>query len=200
MSRRIARPAKRICLGISICICTMAPQGSLAEGLPPPRPDSPAADVAPRGERAPRPIEYSAWQKLCFTPPSANVVCRTTTTGTWDTRQVAIRVDLIDSPNGDARLQVFMPVGLYLPPGIRLSIDQDVPMTIPYSWCLANACVAATAADAKLINALENGQRLTLEAVDSNILTITTTVPLHQFAAAHRGPPAQRFERQFDND
>jgi hypothetical protein len=39
----------------------------------------------------------------------------------------------------------------------------------------------------------------TLEVVDSNILTIPTTLSLDQFATARKGPPAQIFEYQFDD-
>jgi hypothetical protein len=37
------------------------------------------------------------------------MVCRTTASGTGDTGQVAVRDDLVEAPNGQARLQIFMP-------------------------------------------------------------------------------------------
>jgi hypothetical protein len=59
--------------------------------------------VAPRGQRAPRDVQYSGWRNQ---PPGAKMVCRTTASGTWDTGQVAVRVDLVEAPNGQARLQI----------------------------------------------------------------------------------------------
>ena len=45
---------------------------------------------------------------------------------------------------------------------------------------------------------MEAGKGLRLEVADSNILTVATTLPLDQFAAAHKGPPAQVFDYQTD--
>ena len=53
---------------------------------------------------------------------------------------------------------------------------------------------------ADLIREMETGKNLTLEVVDSNITTVATSVPLDHFATARKGPPAQTYEFQFDND
>src|SRR4051812_30146406 len=72
------------------------------------------AEVGPRGQHMPRDIKYSVWRKVCFKSPDARMVCRTTSEGTWDTGQMAVRVDLIERDGGGGRLQIFVPVGLYL--------------------------------------------------------------------------------------
>ncbi|MGA7997979.1 MAG: invasion associated locus B family protein [Bradyrhizobium sp.] len=155
-------------------------------------------EVGPRGQPMPRDIRYSAWRKICLKSSDAKTLCRTTSEGTWDTGQMAVRVDLIESPGGSSRLQIFVPVGLYLQPGVKVAIDQGTPIQIPYSWCLTNICVAGTPASPELIQAMESGVKLTLEVVDSRILTIATSLPLDQFAAARNAPTAQVFE--FLND
>jgi invasion protein IalB len=157
------------------------------------------AEVGPRGRHMPRDIQYSAWRKVCFKAPDAKMVCRTTSEGTWDTGQLAVRVDLIEREGGSGRLQIFLPVGLYLQPGVKATIDQGVPVQVPYSWCLSNLCIAATPAGPDLIGAMDSGQKLMLEVVDANILTIPTTLSLDQFATTRKGPPTQIFEYQFDN-
>jgi invasion protein IalB len=161
------------------------------------RADTP--EVAQRGQRATREIKYGDWRKFCFAAAGAKTVCRTSITGSFDTGQTAVRLDLIE-PEGDgsARLQVFMPVGMYLQSGVKLTIDQGTPHRIAYTWCLTNACIAADAADARIIKEMEGGQRLQLEAVDSNILAITTSVPLDRFAAIRQGVPAQTFDQAID--
>jgi invasion protein IalB len=47
--------------------------------------------------------------------------------------QVAIRFDLIER-EGDAaaRMQIFVPTGLYLQPGIKLTVDRGTPVQVPY--------------------------------------------------------------------
>jgi invasion protein IalB len=156
-------------------------------------------EVAQRGQRPTREIKYGDWRKFCFAAAGAKPVCRTSITGTFDTGQTAVRLDLIEREgDGSARLQVFMPVGMYLQAGLKLTIDQRSSHRIAYTWCLTNACIAADAADANLIEEMEAGRSLQLEAVDSNILAITTSLPLDQFAAIRRGVPAQTFNQAID--
>jgi invasion protein IalB len=158
------------------------------------------AEVGPRGQHMPRDIKYSAWRKLCFMPPDAKMLCRTTSEGAWDTGQVAVRVDLIERAGGSGRLQIFVPVGLYLQPGVKITIDQGAPIQVPYSWCLTNICVAAAPASPDLIHQMESAQKLTLEVVDSNILAVTTSLPLDRFAAVRNAAPTQVFEYLLDNE
>jgi invasion protein IalB len=126
------------------------------------------------------------------------MVCRTTISGTWDTGQTAVHIDLIEREDGSSRLQLFLPVGLYLQAGVNLAIDQGTPYKIPYVWCLTNICIAADAADSKTIRDMEEGPQLLLEVVDTNVLAVTTSIPLKQFAAAHRGAPKETFDHAID--
>jgi len=89
-------------------------------------------------------------------------------------------------------------VGLYLQAGVKITIDQGAAHRIPYVWCLTNTCIAADAADPKLIREMETGQKLLLEVVDSSVLTVSTTLPINQFAAVRQGPPAQTFAQNID--
>jgi invasion protein IalB len=153
------------------------------------------AEVGPRGQHMPRDISYSPWRKLCFEDTLGKTVCRTTTSGSWDTGQTAVRIDLIERKGDNAtRVQIFLPVGLYLQAGVKLTVDDEAGAHIPYSWCLTNTCVAGNLLAPRLLQAMESGRKLTLEVVDSNLLTIATTVSLDQFAAAHKGPPANTYE------
>jgi hypothetical protein len=49
-----------------------------------------------------------------------------------------------------------------------------------------------------MIQEMGSGQTLQLEFVDSNLLSLTTSLPLGQFASVHRGAPAQTFEQDID--
>ena len=166
---------------------------------PPPSGRPPGQEFALRGQRAAREIQYSDWRKFCFKVPGTNIVCRTTITGTFQTGQSAVRIDLIER-EGDkaARLQLFLPVGLYLQAGVKITIDQGASYRIPYVWCLTNTCIAADLADPALLKEMETGQKLLLEVVDSNVLTVSTSLPLNQFATVRQGIPAQTFEQAID--
>jgi invasion protein IalB len=162
--------------------------------------DQPAApEVSPRGQRAANDIRYGEWKKLCFKAGGAKTLCRTSITGTYETGQMAVRADLIERDGEPtARLQVFVPVGMYLQIPAKLTVDGGQSHRLPYSWCLTNACIAADVAAPALIKAMETGKAMVLEIVDSNLLALTTSIPLAQFATAHKGAPAQTLEQDVD--
>jgi invasion protein IalB len=162
------------------------------------------AEITTRGRKPDRPLTFARWGKVCFKATQealSKMVCRTTINGRWDTNQIALRVDLIER-EGDpvARLQIFVAPGSFLQPGIRLTVDQGSPIQIPYVICLTNGCVAGSVASASFIHDLETGQMLALETVNSNVLGVTNSVPLQDFAEVHRGAPAQVFEQRLEGD
>jgi invasion protein IalB len=162
------------------------------------------AEIATRGQQQGRPLTYTPWRKVCFKATQeagSKMVCRTTINGKWDTGQIAIRVDLIER-EGDpvARLQMFVPPGSFLQPGIKLTVDKGAPMQIPYVICLSNGCVAGSVANAALIRDLESGQMLALETVNSNVVGVTNSIPLNEFAKVHHEAPAHIFEQKLEGD
>jgi len=104
----------------------------------------------------------------------------------------------IEREGDKARLRLLLPVGLYLQAGARITIDGATAYRIPYVWCLTNTCIAADLADPGLLKEMESGKILALEVVDSSVLTVSTSVPLNQFATVRQGVPAQTFEQAID--
>jgi len=168
--------------------------------LTPPHEDAPLSEpeVAPRGRHAPRDITYSQWQKLCFKVPGKDLLCRTSTTGTWDTGQMAIRIDVIER-QGNARLQILLPVGLYLQTGVKLKVDTSArEVVIPFNWCFSNICVAGAPASREMVQALSKSKTLSLEVEDTNLVTLTAAIPVGEFATAYKGAPAKTIEQVID--
>src|SRR5215470_1641733 len=177
-----------ICFGLALAEPVLAQQAA-----------KPADEFAARGQREARAIKYGDWQKFCFKPGGARMVCRTSISGTFETGQTAVRLYLTEGEGSDAaRLQLFLPVGLYMRPGVKLSVDKGTAHTIPFSWCLTNTCIAGEAASPALLRDLENGKSLTVEVVDTNMLAVTTSLPLDTFVAARKSPPAKLFEQTLD--
>lgn len=156
-------------------------------------------DIAPRGEREVKNISYGNWRKLCFKPGGARMLCRTSIAGTFETGQLAVRLDIIER-EGDSvkRIQIFSPVGMYLPTPVKLTIDNSHHHRIPYTWCLTNVCIASTVADPQLIMEMNEGHVLRLEFIESNLLSLTTSLPLGQFAPVYRSRPSQTYEQDID--
>ena len=186
----------RLFLGSAIALSAVDPAVSQAA---PTATKAASDEFAARGQREARSIKYGDWQKLCFKPGGAKMVCRTTISGTFATGQLAVRV-YVTEREGDsaARLQLFLPVGLYMPPGVKLSVDKGTAHKIPFTWCLTNTCIAGDTAKPGLLRELEAGKNLTVEVVDTNLVAVTTSLPLGQFATVRKGAPAQTFEQNID--
>ena len=190
-----AKPSFRALLlaavaGVAFNQSALSQQSSLAAA---------GAEITPRGQREVNDIIYGDWKKLCFKPGGKKMLCRTSIAGMFATGQMAVRLDIIEREGDDARrLQVFSPVGMYLQNPVKLTIDQNKPYRVPYTWCLTNACIAGSATDPQLIKEMNTGRMLRLEFVDSNLLSLTTSLPLGKFAVVHDGAPAQIFEQDID--
>ena len=182
-----------IFLGIAITLPTM--DGSVAQQIA-----KPAADeFAVRGQREARAIRYGDWDKVCFKPGGAKMVCRTTISGRLETGQVAVRIYVVEREGeSTARMQLFLPVGLYMPAGVKLTVDNGMAHKIPFTWCLTNTCIAGDVAKPELLRELENGGNLTIEVVDTNMLAVATSLPLDQFATVRKGVPTKIFEQNID--
>lgn len=187
-----ARRGPRIVLSVLLTL-------ALGSSAFPQQGDKSQSTIGPRGERKAREIKYGNWQKFCFKTPGSNMVCRTTISGTWESGQSAVRIDVIEREGeGYARVQMFLPVGLYLQTAAKLSVDQGKSYQIPYVWCLTNTCIAGEKANPGLVKEMESGEKLRLEVVDTNLLSVSTILPLGQFAAARKSTPAQVFQQDVD--
>lgn len=156
-------------------------------------------ELAVRGQREARAITYGDWEKVCFRPGGARMVCRTTIAGRFETGQIAVRVYVIEREGDNiARLQLLLPVGLYMPAGAKVTIDKGDAYKIPFTWCLTNTCIAGDFAKPALLGEMENGKNFTIEVVDTNMLAVTTSLSLDQFATARKGAPTKTFEQKID--
>ena len=82
--------------------------------------------------------------------------------------------------------------------GVTATVDQAAPTKFPYNFCLTNICIAADHVSAKLIGELKSGQTLKIEQAGFNSSVVAMNIPLNQFAAAHKGPPAETYDFDLD--
>ncbi|MGY4306372.1 invasion protein IalB [Bradyrhizobium sp. USDA 4369] len=187
----------RLSASLALAIVATTPTGQAFAGER--KPTAQSAEVAIRGQREATDITYGSWRKLCFQAGGAPPLCRTSITGRFPTGQMAVRLDLIERDDDQkGRLQLFVPVGMYLQHPVKLTVDRGRSYQVPYTWCLSNACIASDVADHALVKEMELGKTLVLEVVDANLLSLTTSLPLPEFGPAHRGPPQQTFEQDID--
>ena len=162
------------------------------------------AEIAARGQQKLPNLTYSTWKKLCFRGAQGadtKMVCRTSIEGKSDLGQTILKVDLIEREDAPStRLQIFVPAGNFLQPGIRLTVDKGASILVPYTICLANGCVAATVPEPTFLRELDTGKTLSLDVVNSNVVTVIASLSLDNFASVRQGVAAQVFEQKLEGN
>jgi invasion protein IalB len=218
-----ARPgARALALGLTTAVLAIAMGATAFAQAPPAQPKAaprPPAAAAPKGAPAPqKPAEapaqqppageaqqpqliYSPWTKFCLKGQEANAqqVCFTGKDGRIESGMPVIAAVLIE-PEGDSKkvLRVTLPLGMQLPQGTRVIVDQGQPMNAPYIICFTNGCMADYEASAELIGKLKKGQGLVVQGINSQGQPISLVLPLTDFGKAYDGPPTDPkvFEEQ----
>ena len=167
------------------------------------RSTTPAAPAAKPAQQAAAPAQpdagliYSAWTRICTQAGAADAnpqgarrrVCFTTREARLESGLPAAAVALVEPDKGAKKLRVSLPLGMQLPPGTRLVIDQGRPMPSPYLICMSDGCVAEYDATPDLIGRMKRGKQLAVQAVNADAQAIAINLPLGDFAKVVDGPP-----------
>jgi len=79
---------------------------------------------------------------------------------------------------------VFVPLGIRLPPGLLIGVDQNKPRRFPFQLCSANGCQAQIALDDAFLAELKAGAKAEAIFEDANGRKIAIEVSLRGFTAA----------------
>ena len=107
---------------------------------------------------------FQDWQIRCDTPPGAHTEqCALLQSVTSEDRaNVGLTVIVLKTADQKSRLmRVVAPVGVLLPSGLGLKIDQADVGRAGFVRCLPNGCVAEVVMDDNLVKQLRNGQTAT---------------------------------------
>ena len=107
---------------------------------------------------------HGDWQVRCDTPPGAQAEqCALIQSVTAEDRpNVGLTVIVLKTADQKSRLmRVLAPLGVLLPSGLGLKIDNADIGRAGFVRCLPNGCVAEVVMDDNLINQLRNGQSAT---------------------------------------
>jgi invasion protein IalB len=107
---------------------------------------------------------HGDWQIRCDTPPGAQgEQCALMQSVTAEDRpNVGLTVIVLKTSDQKSRLmRVVAPLGVLLPSGLGLKIDNQDVGRAGFVRCLPNGCVAEVVMDDKLINQLRTGQTST---------------------------------------
>jgi invasion protein IalB len=107
---------------------------------------------------------YGDWQIRCETPPGAqSEQCALMQSVTAEDRpNVGLTVIVLKTADQKARvMRVVAPLGVMLPSGLGLKIDNQDVGRAGFVKCLPNGCIAEVVMDDTLISKLRNGQTST---------------------------------------
>ena len=97
---------------------------------------------------------------------------------------------LVSSPavlenNAPFVLDVQLPLGLNLPVGAKIQVDDGKTVDLQIQTCENRGCYTSTVIAPDLLAALKSGKQLKLSFQDMAKETITIPIPLADFAAAY---------------
>jgi invasion protein IalB len=105
--------------------------------------------------------QYGDWQVVCKDPPAGakNGVCALVQSVTAeDKNNIGLTVYFQKFSNGTRVLRVFAPLGVLLPPGLGLKIDNTDVGHAPFLRCHSFACYAQVVVEDSLIEQLKTGK------------------------------------------
>lgn len=131
--------------------------------------------------------QHGDWQVVCKAPPpgSKKEVCALVQSVTAEDRNnVGLTVYFQKFANGTRVLRVFAPLGILLPPGLGLKIDNKDVGHAPFLRCHSFACYAQVVVEDKLVEQLKGGKTAIFIIFQTEEAGIGIPISLKGFAEA----------------
>lgn len=131
--------------------------------------------------------QHGDWQIVCKAPPpgARNEVCALVQSVTAEDRNnVGLTVYFQTFSNGTRVLRVFAPLGVLLPPGLGLKIDDRDVGNAPFLRCQNFACYAQVVAEDKLVEQLKSGKTAVFIIFQTEEAGIGIPISLNGFSQA----------------
>ena len=145
------------------------------------------ANVATAAEEGTVKGQHGDWQIVCKDPPpgAKGEVCALVQSVTAEDRNnVGLTVYFQKFSNGTRVLRVFAPVGILLPPGLGLKIDEKDVGHAPFLRCQNFACYAQVVAEDKLVERLKTGKTAVFVIFQTEEAGIGIPISLKGFSEA----------------
>ena|SRR5271157_1379085 len=136
--------------------------------------------------------KHGDWETRCETPPGAAYEQCAIVLSVVDQERpnLALVVIVLNTADRKARLmRVIAPLGVLLPSGVDLRIDDQDMGHLNFLQCLANGCIAQVALDDKLLDKLKNGKTATLGIFQTPEQGVGVLAPLSGFKEAYEQLP-----------
>ncbi len=136
--------------------------------------------------------KHGDWATRCETPPgAAHEQCAIVLSVVdQDRPNLILVVIVLNTADRKTRLmRIIAPLGVLLPPGVSLQIDNAEAGRLSFLQCLPNGCVAQLAMDEALINKLKTGKTATLGVFQTPEEGVGVQAPLAGFKEAYEQLP-----------
>lgn len=131
---------------------------------------------------------YGSWRVACPAASQANVNCEIVQ-DVLDSQshEEIVRIAIGKLPNGKSAIDVVMPLGVALEPGVGLVLGTDPMHTVKYRTCTQQGCIVDIPVDQKIQAELDSGKdgRLVFAGANDN-KPIAIPVSLTGFSQAQR--------------
>jgi len=149
----------------------------------------PAAPAATEQKPADKPVE-SNWVTQCGAKTRAGALdCSVQQTIIkTDTGQLVAQVSVrVPADTRSPVMMIQLPLGLFLPAGVELQIDQNKTIELPLQTCDASGCFAGTPLTADMLGQFQKGKSLRIGFKNLTQSKIDLSMPLPGFATAYEG-------------
>jgi invasion protein IalB len=136
--------------------------------------------------------KHGDWETRCETPPGASYEQCAIVLSVVDQERpnLTLVVIVLNSADRKARLmRIIAPLGVLLPAGVGLRIDDQDMGRLNFLQCLANGCIAQLAIDDKLLDKLKTGKTATLGIFQTPEQGVGVLAPLAGFKEAYEQLP-----------
>jgi invasion protein IalB len=176
-------------ISASVAFAVAVTLSGFSQAQPSPKAKSPQPTAAPQAEAAPaNGPAPPGWTARCTSASrDAPLECAIEQTAVLTkTGQVIVLLDIrVASDTRTPVAVVQLPLGLNLPAGARLQVDDGKTSDLQIQTCEQRGCYANTPISADLLAAMKSGKQLKVSFQNLAKETITIPMPLADFAAAY---------------
>ena len=129
------------------------------------------------------------WVKICRTDEKQKKeICKTAFDLRTSGGQFLASIAVVEAA-GEARkfVDLIMPTGLLLQPGVKVQIDQGKAEEGKYGMCASDGCIAQLVASESLVAQMKKGTNLTVTAQGQAANPVEFVFPLGTFKAVNEG-------------
>jgi invasion protein IalB len=185
---RSIRKAAVLLLAAFACVPASAQAPKKAAPAPPAPVHTPTAQASPAAEPQPAQPPAPAWVSRCSAASrEAPLECAIEETAVLTkTGQLIVLVNIrVSSDTRQPVALVQLPLGINLPAGAKLQVDDGKVVDLQVQTCENRGCYANAPISPELLGALKSGKQLKVAFQNLNKEIITIPMPLTDFAAAY---------------